>query len=227
MDKKCTLCLLQEKEVAPWLKTLERPDLEIKITPSYGTLEITFRGLDSDLINQVQKKFPTFFIGEGTIEEAVHRELILRKKTLSLAESCTGGALAACLTKIPDASLYFNGSIVAYSNAWKERFLGVRRDTLSKIGAVSLEVVEEMIQGLFDETETDFAVAVSGILGPKGATAEKPVGTVYIGVGKRGEKTDIGKILAPSDRLSGTEFTVKTALGALWRRVVHNAWTFS
>ena len=204
--RSCTLCLLRELEVDPILKKLEAPGLKIGIYPAYGSLQIVFRSQRSvdDLIRKVQEQFPTFYVGRGSIEEAVHREMIARKKTLALAESCTGGAIAARLARVPDASLYFLGSIVAYSNQWKERFLGVRHDTLSKHGAVSGEAVEEMIQGHFDETECDFAVAVSGILGPKGGSAQKPVGTIYIAVAERGKIIDIGRLSAPKDRKAGT-----------------------
>lgn len=227
--RRATLCLLREVEVDPFLRTLQTPGLEIGLYPSYGSLQIVFRSLDpvDEYVHKLQKQFPTFFIGEGKVEEAVHRELIERKKTLSLAESCTGGSLAARLSAIPDASLFFAGSMVAYSNGWKERFLGVRRDTLSRHGAVSSETVLEMVQGLFDETECDYAIAISGTLGPKGGTPKKPVGTVYLAIAKRKEKIDVGRLNAPQDRKAGIEFTVQTSLGALWRRIVHNTATFS
>jgi nicotinamide-nucleotide amidase len=227
--RRCTLSLLRELEVDPFLRKLQAPGLEIGIYPSYGSLQIVFRSLHpvDEQIRKMKEEFPTFYVGEGKIEDAVHREMIAKKKRLGIAESCTGGALAARLVSVPDASLFFSGSIVAYSNEWKERFLGVRHDTLSSYGAVSIETVEEMIQGLFDETECDFALAVSGTLGPKGGTAEKPVGTVYIAVAKRKEFIDVGRLSAPQDRKAGIEFTVQTALGALWRRIAHNTATFS
>jgi nicotinamide-nucleotide amidase len=226
--RRCTLCLLRELEVDPFLRKLKTPDVEVGIYPSYGSLQVVFRSKRSvdDLIEKIEQQFPTFFIGEGKVEEAVHREMIARKKTLCLAESCTGGAIAARLAAIPDASLFFSGSIVAYSNQWKERFLGVRHDILSRHGAVSRETVEEMLQGLFEETECDFAAAVSGTLGPKGGTSKKPVGTVYIAVAERGKEIDVGRLSAPQDRKGGIEFTVQTVLGTLWRRIVHNKVTF-
>jgi len=227
--RRVTLSLLREKEVDPWLRQQEAPGLEIGVYPANGSLQVAFRSVHpvDGLVEKLKKQFPTFFIGEEKIEEAVHRELIARKKTLSLAESCTGGSIAARIAAIPDASLFFSGSVVAYSNTWKERFLNVRHDTLTRLGAVSRETVEEMVKGLFEETECDFAVAVSGILGPKGGSAQNPVGTVYIAVAKRGEAIDAGRLAAPSDRISAIEFSVNTALGALWRRIVHHTATFS
>ncbi len=220
--KSCTLCLLREIEIGPWLKTLEMPDLGIGIVSSHGSMKITFESTKpvDHLITETKEKFPTFFMDEESVEEAVHKEFIAKKKTLGIAESCTGGAIAAKLTTIPDASLYFQGSIVAYSNVWKEHFLGVRRDTLKKQGAVSKDTVVEMIRGLFDETDVDYAMGVSGIVGREDTG-------VFIGIAKRSELIDVGKVVPPADRLSGIEFTVKTALGALWRRIAHNAVTFS
>jgi nicotinamide-nucleotide amidase len=229
--RRCSVCLLNEKEVAPFIQELKKmyPQVEMALFPSSGTVQIMFQSTEPvyELVEEVQKKFPSFFYGEGRIEEAVHREFIARNKTLALAESCSGGALAAKLTAIPDASKFLLGSIVAYSNGWKEHFLQVSRTTLKKKGAASKEAVIEMVQGLFHETEADFAVAVSGIAGPGGGTSEKPVGTIYIAIGQRGQKIDAGVIQAPTERQSAIDLSVHLTLGALWRRLVHNTATFS
>ena len=229
--RKCNLCMLQEKEVAPFLQVLKKkyPAVEMSIFPSFGTLQIMFQSESSVdvLVDEVRNKFPTFFYGEGKIEAAVKKEFIARNKTLSLAESCTGGHLAAKLTAIPDASQFLLGSIVAYSNSWKERFLQVSRTTLEKKGAVSREVVIEMVQGLFHETDADFGVALSGIAGPGGGTKELPVGTIFIAIGERGQRIDAGVIYAPPDRTSAIDMASYLTLGALWRRLVHKTATFS
>ena len=226
-----SLCLFKESEIDPYLADLKRshPEIECGLYPARGTLQIVLRSeksLDA-LGREFEAKFPTFVFPDRTIEEAVHRELTRRKKTLGLAESCTGGAIAARLSAVPGASLFLLGSIVAYSNGWKERFLKVDPKTLEAKGAVSPEIVGEMIEGIFSETEADYAIAVSGIAGPSGGTREKPVGTIYIGVGKRGERSDIGKIYEPRDRAIAIDLSVQTALCALWRRIVHNTPTFS
>jgi nicotinamide-nucleotide amidase len=225
------LCLINEKEVFPYLLELKKkhPQVEMDIVSRVGSLQIVFtsRSLADDLIKEVERKFPTFFYGDGSIDEAVHREFIARKKTLALAESCTGGAISAKITAIPNASKYFLGSIVPYSDAWKERFLQVSRTTLKQKGAVSREVVIEMVQGLFQETDADYAVATSGVAGPSGGTKEKPVGTIYIAIGHRGHKIDAGVIHAPQDRAQAIDLSTHLTLGALWRRLVHNTATFS
>ena len=226
-----SLCLFKELEIDPYLIDLRRehPEIECGIYPARGTLQIV---LLSDkpveaIGKKFEEKFPTYVFSERKIEEALHSELIAAQKTLALAESCTGGAIAARLTALPDASYFLQGSVVAYSNAWKERFLHVKPKTLSDHGAVSAETVEEMIAGIFSETDADFSIAVSGIAGPSGGTKEKPVGTIYIGIGKRGERTDVGLIHAPNDRASAIDLAVQTSLCALWRRLVHNTPTFS
>jgi nicotinamide-nucleotide amidase len=116
------------------------------------------------------------------IEAGVVRLLARKKKTLALAESCTGGFIAHKITNIPGASEIFLGGIVAYSNGVKEKFLGVRPETLKMHGAVSEAVAREMAIGARKKFGADFAVAVTGIAGPTGGTKAKPVGTVFISV---------------------------------------------
>jgi nicotinamide-nucleotide amidase len=105
-----------------------------------------------------------------------------RGDSISFAESCTGGRVASAFTSISGVSSIFNGSVVTYSNEIKSNWLGVKEETLIKYGAVSLECVSEMLDGVIKMSGADGAVAISGIAGPDGGTKEKPVGTVYIGV---------------------------------------------
>ena len=109
-------------------------------------------------------------------------KLVSQKQTISFAESCTGGRIAAAFTTISGASEVFHGSVVSYSNEIKEAWLGVKQETLEKHGAVSSHCVEEMLKGISSMSKSDYALAVSGIAGPTGGTKEKPVGTVYIGI---------------------------------------------
>ena len=103
-----------------------------------------------------------------------------RHQTIATAESCTGGRLAALLNKHPGSSAFYMGSVVAYDNAVKQQVLGVRPESLEKYGAVSEAVVREMAEGVRVLMHTDYAIATSGIAGPDGGSAEKPVGTVWI-----------------------------------------------
>ncbi len=157
----------------------------------------------------------------------LHRLLIERGKTLALAESCTGGAIASRLTAMADASKYLLGSLVVYSDEWKRQFLDVKEKTLQQHGAVSREVVVEMVQGLFAKTKADYAIAVSGIAGPTGGSEQHPVGTVYIAVGERGGAIDAGVVRISPVRSIVIEQSVQAALDILYRRLAHNTMSFS
>ena len=114
------------------------------------------------------------------IEGVIIRLLARRKQTVALAESCTGGCIAHRLTSVPGASAVFPGGVVAYSNAVKGKFLGVRAETLTAHGAVSKPVAREMAEGARKRFDADFAIGVTGIAGPDGGTKDKPAGTVFI-----------------------------------------------
>ena len=108
-------------------------------------------------------------------------------KTIACAESCTGGLVTSRLTDIPGSSGYVMGSIVSYTNEIKERLVGVRHATLAAHGAVSPETAREMAEGIRRVIRTDLGIGITGIAGPGGGTAAKPVGLVYIAVsGARG-----------------------------------------
>ncbi len=134
-----------------------------------------------------------------------------KKKTITIAESCTGGLLAAKITSVSGASKILNGSMVTYSNDIKEKWLGVRKETLEKYGAVSKECVDEMLDGIQKAAKASIAVAISGIAGPTGGSEEKPVGTVYIGV-LNGESKVIEKYHFEGDRTFIQELAARTAL---------------
>ncbi|WP_421716070.1 CinA family protein [Arcobacter arenosus] len=104
------------------------------------------------------------------------------KKTITTAESCTGGLVASMITEISGSSDIFNGAIVSYSNKIKSQELNVKESTLDEYGAVSIEVVDEMLDGVIKKFDANYAIAISGIAGPNGGTKNKPVGTVVIGV---------------------------------------------
>ena len=112
-----------------------------------------------------------------------------KKESLTTAESCTGGLIAHMITKVPNSSDIFNGAIVSYSNNIKNKELNVKNSTLEKYGAVSIEVVSQMLDGIAKKLDANYAIAVSGIAGPSGGSKDKPVGTVVIGcIGSRGDK---------------------------------------
>ncbi|HAC71020.1 MAG TPA: CinA family protein, partial [Arcobacter skirrowii] len=102
--------------------------------------------------------------------------------TITAAESCTGGLVASMITKISGSSDVFNGSIVTYSNKIKNQELGVLKSTLKDFGAVSKEVVSEMLKGVIKKFDASYGIAISGVAGPNGGTKNKPVGMVVIGI---------------------------------------------
>jgi nicotinamide-nucleotide amidase len=137
-----------------------------------------------------------------------------RKQTLALAESCTGGYIAHRVTNVPGASAIFSAGLVTYSNEAKERFLGVRAETLARNGAVSEPVAREMAEGARRASHTDYAIAVTGIAGPGGGTVEKPVGTVFIALASPSE-TRAWRRFNPGERLAFKQATSDQALGEL------------
>lgn len=165
--------------------------------PSPGLVRLRFSGASTEeiklkiaaYVEEVRRRMPEYVFGEEKEEltEVVGRLLRERKATLSTAESCTGGAVAAEIVSVPGSSDYFMGSVVSYSNQVKMEALGVLPSALENHGAVSREVVEQMALGVKQSIHTDYSLALSGVAGPDGGSEEKPVGTVWIAVaGPRG-----------------------------------------
>ena len=137
---------------------------------------------------RLRDRIGAFVYGEGavTMEEVVGRLLAERGWTVALAESCTGGLVGHRLTNVPGSSAYLRGSVVAYANAAKQSLLGVSPETLARHGAVSEETAAEMALGARRAFGTSVGISTTGIAGPDGGTAEKPVGTVCFGLAADG-----------------------------------------
>lgn len=142
--------------------------------------------------------------------------LLRRGWFVATAESCTGGLVAQCMTALDGASTWFDRGFVTYSNAAKMDCLGVTSDTLSAYGAVSAQAAAEMVQGVLQHSRADLAVSITGIAGPTGGSAEKPVGTVWFGFSVRDDATVTEKRVFVGDRL---EVRRQAALHALQRLV--------
>jgi nicotinamide-nucleotide amidase len=192
-------------------------------------LRLTGTGVDqntvSDLINEqvgkLYKTIPEYIYGENeeSLEMVVGRLLKKEQKTVSTAESCTGGNIAHLLTNVAGSSAYYKGSIIAYDNTIKTQLLGVQDYILTKYGAVSENTAKEMATGVRSLLNTDYAVATTGIAGPEGGTETKPVGTVWIAVsserGTFSEKRSFGNDRA----LNITRFSY-TALNLLRKQII-------
>lgn len=219
--------LVYESLLDPHLREFSKryPAVETGVYPAEGRVTVLLLSADPHQLSSYQKELAARFdsyhysSSSGKIEEALQAWFVKHKKTLFCAESCTGGAIASCLTRIPGASDYFLGSCVAYANGCKEKLLGVSARTLHDHGAVSAEVVREMLAGVFRTTSADYAIAVSGIAGPAGGTPDKPVGTIWAAIGERGKEPDVGTFKTYGSREKIILTTAYTLLGVLQRKV--------
>lgn len=154
------------------------------------------------------------------VEEKVGELLKRNGMTLSTAESCTGGGVAALVTSVPGSSEYFKGAIVAYSNEVKMDLLHVSFETLEKYGAVSRETVVEMVVGAMKALKTDCAVATSGVAGPSGGTSIKPVGTIWMAVACR-DKIVVRKEEGNLGRSGNVQRAIQDVLALLCEELVN------
>ncbi len=181
---------LSEK-IAPWAEAL--PDhIRLAYLPSLGQvkLRLTASGdsretLKREVDEQIEalKVYAGKYIygyDQDEIESVLGEMLMARGLTMATAESCTGGYLSHSITRIPGASRYFQGGVIAYANSIKENLLGVNPDTLTRYGAVSEETAKEMAIGISKVMNTSIGLSTTGIAGPDGGSEEKPVGTVWI-----------------------------------------------
>ena len=180
---------LVEAKIARPLDPLVQAGLEIGYCARFGEVDVRLsaRGAKAaELVEQAEQTVRSLlekhiFGGESDqLHSVIVQALTARKETLALAESCTGGYVANRVTNVPGASEVFLGGWVTYSNQTKEAFLGVRHATLETYGAVSEQTAREMAEGARREMNSTYALAITGIAGPSGGSAEKPVGTVYI-----------------------------------------------
>ena len=183
--------------------------IKLAYLPNLGQvkLRLTAKGDDFNEINQLldekaeelKKLIPELVYGQNSESLAAYIGQLLLKNNLQLglAESCTGGYVGHLITSIPGSSAYFKGGVVAYSNDIKMKQLKVNSQTLKNHGAVSEATAREMVIGALNILEVDIAVSITGIAGPGGGSPEKPVGTVWIGVGNKEnvvtKKLQIGK----------------------------------
>ncbi len=205
--------------------------IRLAYLPSLGhvKLRLTAFGTDKkqlqqEVAAQIQVLLPqiekyVYGYDEETLETALGKLLKNAGKTIALAESCSGGYVSHLITTVPGSSAYFQGAVVPYHNAFKERILGVKSETLSSHGAVSEATVAEMAEGVRDLFNADYGLASSGIAGPDGGTSDKPVGTVWIAcAGPEGVETR--KLQLTQDRMLNIQLTGVAVLN-LFRTCFH------
>jgi nicotinamide-nucleotide amidase len=229
------LCHLGENALDPMLRRWQStfPDLTIGIYPGYGVLSIELfskknlspleqQQLDED----IKGEFGSYIYSteQPFLPLALQQKLVLSGKTLFLAESCTGGKIAAHIVAQPGSSHYFLGGCVVYSDALKRKILGVKSETLNHYGAVSEEVVKQMLKGGLEISGGDYVLAVSGLAGPEGGSKEKPIGCVVCGLLDKKGPCFVWKIQAKGrgKRENVIEYTAQYILGALWRYIVYH-----
>lgn len=217
-----------EERIAAGLQKLLPAGLQIGYCAHIGQVDVRLeaRGEQREsLVHEaeavVRNEVGDHIFGDGdeTLEAVIVRLLTERKQTLALAESCTGGFISNKITNVPGASAVLLAGLITYANEAKQKFLGVRGETLAAHGAVSESVAREMAEGARRETGADFAIAVTGIAGPGGGTPDKPVGTVFIALASaRG--TTAEKQLNLYERETFKELTALQALEKLRREVL-------
>ncbi len=168
--------------------------LKLAYLPNPGSVRLRLSAYEVEgesVAREIERQFealrqliPEYVVGyeTATVQELVHRTLVECGRTLAVAESCTGGAIASRFTALPGASAYFRCGVVSYSNEAKADVLGVDPATIARDGAVSEAVARQMAEGARRIAQADYAVATTGIAGPTGGSEEKPVGTVWIAV---------------------------------------------
>ena len=148
------------------------------------------------------------------IAEKVATQLFKHHYTLATAESCTGGLLLSTMTDVPGSSAYVSGGVVTYSNEAKQQLVKVQEQTLIEFGAVSEQTAREMVIGVCELFHADTGISITGIAGPGGGTAEKPVGLVYIGM-KVGDSVTVQRFLWQGNRAENKAHSVRAALEML------------
>ena len=193
-------------------------EVKLRIT-ARAKNDIEAKNIIKPVKEKLNKEFSEFIFGENndTLPSVLIKELAKRKETIVFAESCTGGLLSSSITSISGSSQVFQGSIISYSNELKNSLLNISEEKLIKYGAVSEEVCEAMAINVKGKLGADWAIAISGIAGPKGGSQDKPVGLVYVSIaGPNNHITNIKKIFnSTRDRLEIQTLSVNLCLNSL------------
>ncbi len=219
-----------DEQIAPIYKQYSNPNTTILFNRAEVEVHLTARATTEAEAAALNEKVAAkiaetlgialFSTNGETMEEVVGKILIENGKTLSVAESCTGGLIARRLTEIAGSSAFFMEGAITYSNDAKIRTLKVPKKSIETRGAVSAEVAEAMAKGMRERAETDFAISVTGIAGPSGGSEEKPIGTVFIGYADESRVKSF-KIILPGDRYLIRWRSSQAALDYLRRQILN------
>ena len=199
-------------------------DYKLAYLPNYGMVRLRLTGLDGTkdpsaidaLFEELKALVKDHLVVDEdlTLQETIAKVLLEKKKTLAIAESCTGGYISHLITMLPGSSAYYLGGVVSYSNEMKIDVLGVDPDTIAQFGSVSVETATQMAEGIRKQTGADFSLATSGIMGPTGGTPEKHVGFVCVAFCSS-ERTSTTTFQFRFDRKRNIELTAAHALDFL------------
>lgn len=199
--------------IAPYAKTGE---VHLRVTAKAKDEEQA-KTLIAPVVEELKRRFGDFIYAvDENVTLATSLVALLQEKNLTIttAESCTGGLLSGEIVSVSGASNVFKEGFITYANEAKEKYLGVKHETLEQFGAVSEETAREMAEGAAKAADADTAIAITGIAGPGSGTEEKPVGLVYIGVYVKG-KTKVEKYLLKGNRQKVRDYAVVNALNLL------------
>jgi nicotinamide-nucleotide amidase len=207
-----------DRQLSDLAKTHRSIQLGLLASPLGVTISLTARGVPSRaiplldrMVHAVKERLHRHVYAEAeeTMEDIVGGELAKQGMTLAVAESCTGGLIGHRLTQVPGSSSYFDRGVISYSNEAKHEVLGVPLTLLRRYGAVSSHVAAAMAKGVRLKSHTDIGLSVTGIAGPGGGTAHKPVGLVYIGLNAKTLRRASPQSLTAEFRFHGDRHTIK------------------
>jgi len=219
---------VRDRRIAPTYKLYENP--QTPILSVLGTIAVHLQAQGSNeaeseaALSDLGDKFALalgdhiFSCSGESLEEGVGMYLVMKRKTVALAESCTGGLDAERLTRVAGSSAFFLGGVVCYSNELKTRLVGVPPELITALGAVSKAVAQALAEGIRRRTGSSIGLAITGIAGPGGGTPEKPVGLVFIALADE-RSTEVRQFQFPGDRERIRTWSAVAALEMIRRRV--------
>lgn len=208
-------------------------NIKLAYLPNYGMvkLRLSARGRSEKLMAELEAEFDmlkskvsdVMVVDEDlSMQQVIGKVLSHKNKTLGIAESCTGGYISHLITSVPGSSAYFKGSVTSYANQVKEKVLHVDPHVIQTFGAVSKETAAQMVKGTLKLLKTDYVLVTTGVMGPDGGTADKPTGTVWVGVGSV-EKTETHHFHFRFDRQRNMELTGTHGLNVLRKFILNES----